>query len=513
MKLTNLLKTEKLLQVLLVEDCADDAELTLRSLASPNYEIRSARVETEEGFASALRGEPWDIVICDFHMPRFSGLKAIEVLKQLGVDLPLIIVSGTIGEELAVSALKAGAQDYLMKDNLTRLRSAVERELRDFKNRSQLRESEAKLLQAQKMEVVGRLAGGIAHDFNNLLAVILIYCDRILENLEPDHTAYRDVQHIRSAGDNAAALTRQLLAFSRKQVLEPKLLQLDQVIEQMLPMIRSLLTESILLKVNLDSAAAMVEVDPTQIQQVIMNLAVNAKDAMPQGGELTIATSRQEGGSYIRLSVSDTGFGMTPDVRAKIFDPFFTTKGPNKGTGLGLSTVFGIVAQSHGYITVESELDCGATFHVFFPSKTPSEDLSSPSKKSAEQKPAALAQGSGSVLLIEDRENLRELLVQALTKQGYEVVFPKTASEAIALIKGPKNFDLLVTDVVMPEISGFDLAEMMNEKSPDARILFISGYVDSDLEDYGWMDDRSIFLQKPFSVHQFLCKIDEILRS
>ncbi len=367
------------LRLLLVEDNRDDAELLLRELSCGGYEVIPDRVDTPEAMEEALRRE-WDLVIADYTMPRFSGRVALELLRQSGSDVPFIFVSGTIGEETAVAAMKSGAQDYVMKGKLARLVPVVDRELREAASRRERRLLEEQLRHSQKMEAVGRLAGGLAHDFNTILSVILSYSDLVLAARGGDEARQERIWQIRKAAQRGAALIRQLLAFSRKQTVAPKVLDLNALIEDMEPMLRRLLGAGVELVVRTDPQLGRIRADSGHIEQVVMNLVVNARDAMPEGGKLTIQTANVwldrdasrahldlEPGRYVMLAISDTGMGMPPEVRTRIFEPFFTTKEPGKGTGLGLSVVYGIVKQSRGGISAESEPGRGTTLHTYFP--------------------------------------------------------------------------------------------------------------------------------------------------
>src|SRR6266850_2083280 len=363
------------LRVLILEDCEDDAELLLRELKRQNYEPDYIRVDTAKGMSDALDRETWSLIISDYSMPQFTAMQALDILKRRNLDLPFVIVSGTIGEETAVVAMKSGAHDFLMKGKLTRLGAAIERELRDAEERREhkkaeeaLRRSEEQLRQSQKVEAIGRLAGGIAHDFNNLLTIINGSTELLLGRIPAEDRMSRDINEIRKAGMRAASLTRQLLAFSRKQILEPKVLDLNTIVVDLEKMLRRLIGEDVRLTIVQSPGLRRIKADPGQIEQVIMNLVVNARDAMPQGGNLTLETSnidldeayaaRHVGvrpGAYVMLAVSDTGCGIDKESMTHIFEPFYTTKGPGKGTGLGLSTVYGIVKQSGGNVWAYSE--------------------------------------------------------------------------------------------------------------------------------------------------------------
>src|SRR5215471_76813 len=377
----------KPLRVLVADDSENDAFLVLRVLKRAGYEPAYERVWSAPMMKAALQKQDWDVVISDYEMPGFGGFEALHVLKESGRDLPFILVSAVVSEETAVAAMKAGAHDFIMKRKLARLVPALERELQEAQTRAgtkaaeeALRQSAEQLRQAQKLEAIARLAAGVAHDFNNILTAISGYSELLLRQLDPGDSRRRNAEQIEKCAYMAAALTRQLLTFSRKQVIEPRVLELNAVVGNIERMLRRLIGEDIEFRAELNPAAGCIKADPGQIEQVIMNLAVNARDAMPNGGKLTISTanvtvdeaSRQivpglSPGRHVMLAVADTGSGMSEQVKAHLFEPFFTTKPPGKGTGLGLATCFGIVRQSSGHIDVQTELDKGTIFKIYFP--------------------------------------------------------------------------------------------------------------------------------------------------
>jgi PAS domain S-box-containing protein len=360
---------------------------------------------------------------------------------------------------------------------------------------------EAQLLQAQKMESVGRLAGGVAHDFNNLLTVINGYADLALRQIPANNAVYSQIQAIRGAGDRAAELTMQLLAFSRKQVLQPKAISLNDMVRDSDGMLRSLIGEEIELVCVFDPSLRRVEADPGQIQQVILNLAVNARDAMPGGGKLTIETANA--GSEVSLCVRDTGHGMDAETLEHVFEPFFTTKGVGKGTGLGLATVYGIVRQSAGRIIVQSEVGRGATFTVFLPAV----EAAAVSQDVAKALPA----GSGSVLLVEDERDVRRLAATILESHGYRVLTAADGEEALRMYdRCGHPIDLLISDVVMPRMRGPELAAQLRTRQPEMRVLFISGYSDPSIASQV-VSAASHFLQKPFAAEALVRAVSDAL--
>ena len=377
---------------------------------------------------------------------------------------------------------------------------------------------EEQLAQAQKMDAIGRLAGGVAHDFNNLLTAIVGHAELLKDQLDPGSTAAEDVGEIERAANRAAGLTQQLLAFSRRQVLEPRTLHLDAVIDGMRRMLERLIGEDVRLVVR-PGGAGNVRADPTQMEQVILNLVVNARDAMPQGGTLTIETAVREVddraawrigvkvGPYVVLTVRDTGHGMDEAVRARIFEPFFTTR--EHGTGLGLSTAYGVVRQSGGLIGVESQPGSGTTFTIFLPRiATPAEGEALPAAAAA----GSAADGTETILLVEDDARVRELAARVLKQRGYRVLEAEDGTAALAASMGHVGpIHLLLTDVVMPDISGPAVAGKLQAQRPEARVLYMSGYTDDAMVKYGVIAGRMPFLQKPFSPAALAAKVREAL--
>ena len=383
------------------------------------------------------------------------------------------------------------------------------------------RKLEDQLLQAQKMEAVGQLAGGVAHDFNNLLTVIMSYSSLLLADLGANDAVRSDIQEISDAAERAAALTRQLLAFSRKQVLQMRAVNVNAVVTNVETMLRRLIGEDISLSTHLDSDVALINADPGQLEQVLINLAVNARDAMPGGGALTITTDNAElsnehgerhlgaaPGKYVMLAVTDTGSGMTRDVQQHLFEPFYTTKGPGKGTGLGLATVHGIVKQCGGDVYVYSELDHGTTFKVYFPRLA---NVADEIEILVENNPVA-SRGTETLLLAEDDESIRALGARVLGSLGYNVLVARTGREALRIVAEYKGtIDLIATDVVMPEMNGSQLVEKVLEARPEIRVLFMSGYTDDEVMRRGVIDGQTAFLQKPFTPDMLARKVREVL--
>jgi PAS domain S-box-containing protein len=378
---------------------------------------------------------------------------------------------------------------------------------------------EAHVRQAQKIDSVGRLAGGIAHDFNNLLGVITGYGELLQRDVGPGHPAFGRVVEIRKAADRAAALTRQLLAFSRKQVLEPRVLNLNVVVAETEKMLRRLIGEDIQLITVFDDAIGRVRADPGQIEQVIVNLAVNARDAMPQGGKLIIETANVDlddiyvrshpdarPGPHVMLALSDTGHGMDAKTVSQLFEPFFTTKGPGKGTGLGLATVHGIVRQSGGHVSVHTEAGRGTTFKVYLPRSDGQHDAQAPAAA------VASADGTETILLVEDEPSLRMMIGEILQAAGYVVLEGPSPEEALAAAGSYSgHISLMLTDVILPRMSGPQIAEALRSSRPDTRVLFMSGYTDDAIGHHGILAPGVHFLQKPFTSESLLHKVRDVL--
>jgi signal transduction histidine kinase/ActR/RegA family two-component response regulator len=381
---------------------------------------------------------------------------------------------------------------------------------------------EEQLTQSQKMEAVGLLAGGVAHDFNNALSVITGYSGLLQMRLPADDPLVRYAEEIAKAAHRAAGLTRQLLAFSRKQVIQPVILDLNSLIVEMEKMLRRLIGENIEIFITRDVGLARVKADASQMEQILMNLAVNARDAMLQGGKVTIRTENADldetyslqhlhfkPGRYVILSFSDTGCGMDKETLARIFEPFFTTKEPGKGTGLGLSTVYGIVKQNGGYISAYSEPGQGTTFKIYLP-QAEGTVQSTPAVRTAEILPP---RGSETILLVEDEEALRTLARNCLENQGYCVLEAADGNAAIATAEkhsGP--IQLLLTDVIMPGMNGRDLADRLTELRPTIKVLYLSGYASDLIAQYGVLDPQILLLEKPFTLRALLIKVQEALR-
>ena len=620
----------RLVRALLVEDQEDDALLLVRELKRGGFEVQYERVETNAALRAALARQTWDVIISDYSMPQFTALDALKALKDAELDIPFIIVSGTVGEDVAVAAMKAGAHDFMPKNNLRRFLPAIERELREAEGRRRRRQAErelqaslemlgavfgaaplamalldpqgkvlrwnpaaertfgwradevigrelpfvntpeltefherrlqrvsagdviageeivhrskdgaqltvllfsapirdaagkltsildvwqdmteqrgleAQFRQAQKMEAIGRLAGGIAHDFNNVLTVIEGHASLALSDVPEHHALREDMQQILDAARRAASFTRQLLAFSRQQVIQPRVVDLNELTRDLSKMLKRAIGDHIMLDAQLYAQPMYVHADRSQLEQVLMNLVVNARDAITGSGTITLRTapvhiSPQQPrplappGDYHMLQVSDTGHGIPQDVLAHMFEPFYTTKEPGKGTGLGLSTVYGIVTQNHGVIRVESEPGRGTTFTILLPQSRaqPETELA----VEAAPLPARSQVRVPAVLVVEDEPAIRKLITRALERSGYRVQLAADAHAALEQIRNGNAFDVLLTDVMLPGMNGHDLAQEAQRLRPELQVVLMSGYAAEEVQG----DLRYPYLEKPFS--------------
>ncbi len=483
------------------------------------------RVDSRAVFTSSLTEGQVDLILAEFSLPWLDGQSALELIRRLASDVPVIFVSATLQGKQSIEQLYRGATDCIPKHELERLVPSVQRVLREQQERaareraeSALLESQAQFRQVQKLEAVGRLAGGLAHDFNNLLTVIMGQSQVLLSEMNQNDPLRNRVEEMHKAGDRARILIRQLLTFSRKQPSETKVLSLNTVLVDFEPMLSRLIGEHIQLTLRPSVDDLKVNTDPAWLEQVVMNLVVNAKDAMPEGGKLTIETTGVDldhaplyhinpitTGAYVRLSVVDSGCGMTPEVQSHIFEPFFTTKEEGKGTGLGLSTVFGIVTQSGGGLDVTSKAGEGTRFDVYLP-RVENEVL-----VPSDENPAMPSLGGHeTILLVEDDEDVRVLIRDELRKRGYRIVEARNGVEA-CLVATPymRKLQLVLTDIVMPGMSGVELVRNLRVIKPELSVLLISGYMDD--VDVSAREPSWAYLQKPFTPEAVADKVREVL--
>ena len=496
------------LHILHLEDDPNDAALVQSTLESEGIACATTCVQTHDDFVAALEHGGIDLILSDFSLPAFDGLSATEIVRTRWPAIPLILVSGTLGEEQAIDSLKSGATDYVLKLRLSRLVPAGRRAMQEVEERVERRRLEAQFIEAQKMEVIGQLVGGVAHDFNNILAVIMGYSDQMLQELGPEDRLRKPAEEILHASERAVGLTRQLLLFSRRQTVQLVVLDLDDVVKSLNGILRRLIGENIEMKIVPGKHTRRVKADVGYVGQLLMNLVINARDAMPNGGKLSIATHNvtldenyahmHEGvtpGDYMMLSVSDTGIGMTDEVKAHLFEAFFTTKPKGKGTGLGLATCQTIVQQSGGHIGVYSEVGKGTTFKIYFPRvDLPLDVVGRPIQ------PESMPRGTETLLVVEDEPSVRHLARSVLATQGYEVLSAANGQDALSVAREHKGapIRLVVTDVMMPVMNGHVMAEWLKTTYPELKILFTSGYTDDAIAQQGVVETGAEFLSKPY---------------
>jgi signal transduction histidine kinase len=504
------------IRLLIVEDSEDDAALLVLVLQQAGHQIDFERVDTASGLAQALN-KKWDIIVSDHYMPRFSGTEALKMVRARDTDVPFIFVSGTIGEEVATDAMRVGAQDYVMKSNLKRLVPAVQRELRDAEDRRERKRLEQHVHQLQRFESIGRLAGGVAHDFNNIIGAILGWAELGSEETPPGSRLHDRFVKIREQSQRAAKLTAQLLAFGRKQILLPRRVNLNSLVQEEMNLLRRVIGADIEIQVATSPDLKVTLVDPTLLEQVIMNLCLNARDAMVAGGRLLIETQNVEvragfcreygyvpPGSYALLSVSDTGIGMDSATIEHIFEPFFTTKEIGKGTGLGLATVYGIVKQHGGYIFVKSEPGKGTSFRVYLPVCSGDHE---PREVACDDQPL---KGAETILLAEDHDGLRDSAQEMLQSLGYRVLAASDGQKAIELFKANSaRIDLIVMDVVMPSLGGPEAYLEISALRPGIRVIFTTGYTSEATLLVSLVEKGAAILQKPYSLNS----LSQMIRS
>ncbi len=517
-------------RILLIDDDPDDLDLVRIHLARefPDLEVR--QVDDLEGFERALAGPPPDVVVTDYHLGFADGLDLTRRLHDKDPDLPVILFTGTGNEEVAARAVTGGVDDYVIKSprHLARLANSVGRSLDLANEKRWRREAEHQLddfrhqfAQAQKLEALGAFAGGIAHDFNNLLTIVRGHLEILGVELGERVKSSDSFREIDRAVESAAGLTRQLLAFSRRQHLKNETLDLSETTARTVRMLARVLGESVSVHFEAADEPLPVDADESQLEQVIVNLAKNARDAMPAGGDLLLRTlverrATTAGDSrepWACLSVADTGVGMTPEVVERIFDPFFSTKKPGEGTGLGLSTAFGFVSQCGGRLEVESEPGGGTTFRVLLPLADPMPAGVTEPGAEVVPREAGNRGSKRTILVVEDQRALRDLIARTLRKEGYEILSADSGAEALALLDGNRNgIDLLLTDVVMPEMSGPQLLEhLRRDGQQPPKALFMSGYSGGAEARYSGLDPEMPFLAKPFTPAELLRRIEETL--
>ena len=501
-------------RILVVDDDPQALALIEMALVDAHFERDIEVVSTATAGLERIKADQHDVYLIDHRLPDGTGISLIHEAHAAGVTKPCILISGYGSGALDDAALNEGAADYVEKHLIAaQLERAIRYSLRDWQTGRALHDREEQLRHAQKMEAIGRLAGGVAHDFNNLLTAIIGFTDLIAERVDPAESTALDVREIRKAADRATALTRQLLSFSRKQFLDPTVLDVNDTVLGLIQMLPRVIGDQIETSTRLASDLRPVFADPSQMDQVLVNLVLNARDAMAAGGHLTITTENVDldeqrlqadglaliPGRYVMLAVTDTGAGMDAPTRARAFEPFFTTKAKGKGTGLGLATVYGIVDQSGGGIALDSAPGRGTAVRVYLPVTS-----ATAARPGTPEQPTTIAGGgTETLLLVEDNDSVRELTVQALRRRGYTVYETRNAEEAIEWsMHAPCRPQLLVTDVVMPGLSGPNLAARLVQQNPELRVLYMSGYTDEAASVHGNFWGGVPLLQKPFTPAQ-----------
>lgn len=517
---------QDLIKVLLVDDDEDDYMITrdlLLDVEALEYDLDWISSYAEA--LDAIERNQHDIYLIDYRLGERDGMQLLNEALDGGCTAPIILLTGQGDREVDVEAMKAGAADYLVKGQIDHI--LLERSIRHSIERKALEREHAaleeQLLQAQKLESIGQLAGGIAHDFNNLMTPIIGYAQMGLTTLPEEYRERVYLEEILKAADRATNLIQQLLAFSRRQVVELQVIDLNSLLVNIDNMLQRLIGEDVELVILPSENLGAVKVDPTQIEQVVVNLAVNARDAMPEGGTLIVETSNIEfgeeelknhpdmaAGPYVMFAVSDTGHGMSEEVKAHLFEPFYTTKEKGKGTGLGLSTCYGIIAQNKGYIWVYSEIGSGTTFKIYLPSL---DVIPQGTERPSGTKSNELPRGSETVLLVEDEEQVRELAARVLRQQGYTVLQASNGVEALSIASrhADGEIDLLLTDVVMPLIGGRELSIKLRDIHPNVRVIYTSGYTDEAVIRHGMLKPGTDFVQKPYSLAGLTQKIRSVL--
>ncbi len=503
----------RVVRILMVDDDPQAGALIEMALADAKFDRELEVAATATAGLERIKADEHDIFLIDQQLPDGTGLQLIRDAKASGASKPFILLTGYGSGALDEAALDAGATDYVEKHLVgPQLERSIRYALRHWRTARVLHDREEQLRHAQKMEAIGRLAGGVAHDFNNLLTAVVGYADLIGERIEPEDPTARDIGEIRKAADRATALTKQLLAFSRKQFLNTTVMDLNETVSGLQHMLPRVIGDHINTTIELAPQLARVRADESQMDQILVNLVLNARDAMPSGGRLAITTEnvflddeRLEAeslslspGAYAMLAVSDTGLGMEASTRARAFEPFFTTKPKGKGTGLGLATVYGIVDQSGGGIALDTGPGRGTSVRIYLPVTSAAPEEPTP------EAPSSLASGgSETILLVEDNEAVRELSARALRRRGYTVHEARNAEEAIewSQTSGVKP-ELLVTDVIMPGLSGPNLAARLTTQAQNLCVLYMSGYTDDAMPAHGKFWGDVPLLQKPFTPRQ-----------
>jgi two-component system cell cycle sensor histidine kinase/response regulator CckA len=505
------------MKILHLEDNLRDAELIQIEHLEKLPDCRINVVSTEEDFVAQLADQP-DLILSDFNMPRFNGLEALRLAREKAPEIPFIFLSGTIGEERAIEALRAGASDYVIKDRPKRLLPAIQRALKDAQLARERRAAEEQMHRVQRLENIGLLAAGIAHDFNNVLAPVLMGIPLLRMNTS-DPSDQKILANIESSAKRGAGLVQQIMGFAQGISGEPQLIQPRHLISELVGILEQTMPKNIRVEARFVRELWPIRTNPTQLHQILLNLCVNARDAMPQGGVLTLradnhtldamgaaAISGARPGDYLLIEVSDTGTGIPPAILKKIWDPFFTTKGAGKGTGLGLATVQGLVQSHQGVITLETQPGRGTTFRILLPAVPGAEGGSKATGLEG------IPRGRGElVLVVDDDTSVRETTSAALRGHGYRTLVAADGTEALGLF-APRSLEVraVVTDLDMPNLDGMALTKVVLNLNPSVRIILVSG--STDIHDSRWqVPPNGAFLPKPCSGEALLRTLHGLL--
>ncbi len=522
-------KKGSLYKILIIDDDDVLRELILKRLGKEGYNVVSA-ADGSTGIETILHEKP-DVVLLDQKLPDMTGMEVMKEVNTREASVSFIIMTGQGDEKLAVNMMKNGASDYLIKDTdfLDLLPLSLERILSGINTSRKLRESneenerlQQQLIQNQKIDSMGRLAGGIAHDFNNMLGAILGHTELALEMTEDGTPIHKELFEIKKAALRSSDLTRQLLAFARKQMVKPSVIAINDEVELMLKMLHRLIDEQITLQWKPGKNVWNVVIDTSQLDQILLNLCINARDAIQGTGTITIETDnitfqndfynnyeRISGGDYVLLSIKDNGCGMSDAVKASLFEPFFTTKEKGKGTGLGLATVYGAVKQNKGFVDVVSEEGKGTTMKIFLP-----RCFDEKKKDDIRTEQALITYDNVTVLLVEDEPMILEIAETLLKRMGFSVITADNPKDALTLAHSNSGLiDILMTDIIMPEMNGRDLAKKIQFFYPHIRVLLMSGYTADIIDHYGLTHEKVHFIEKPFSMNSLSAVLQEVLKN
>lgn len=498
------------LNVLIAEDDPNDAELCLHALRKAGFDPTYKRVDTSEEFVSALDYKRWDVVLSDYTMPQFNAMEALHLLQASDKEIPFIVVTGTIDEETAVNCLKRGADNYILKENLTRLGPAVEQALKMFDERRENRRLQNELRRSQKMEAIGTLASGVAHDCNNLLTVISNYAEVARRSLPTNHEALESLTMVDQAVQQAASVIKSLLAFAHKIPLQKTAMDLTDLVVDSIPLLRGFLPASVEIVENVPrDRRVWIMGDRSQIQQVLINLVVNAQDAMSKRGTLCLSlnVNRHHEADEAVLTVTDTGMGMSQKTLERAFDPFFTTKEPGKGTGLGLSVVHGIVTDHKGWIDATSQPGRGTRFDIRFPIHT---DLPKAHNHSPEMDGSRKHQQGQLIILAEDNQYVREIMESALKSDGYQIITTDNGEDAMRAIHEHRNkAKLAILDLDLPKKSGLSCFDEIRTKHTALSTIIVSGNIVQFLKERP--SAQGHVLAKPFRISEMLDLVQQTL--